>query len=545
MAMVVCPEIQAAEVGGAILAKGGNAADASVATAFAQAVVNPLMCSLSGTAILLHSDFRSSHSVINGEAAIGSGPVPRTWVETLTGRAEAIGRYKVPSEDNQIGPTSAMVPGMVAACHRLHQQSGSGLLSWRQLIDPSIRLAEHGFPIDAHLAGMWSGNRAVSTPAYPSVDDKFARDPVARAMFMKGGKDPYEIGDLFRQPVLAQTLDQLASAGAEDFYQGEISQAMGSDLEQRGSLVRTVDLENYEAVDQTPITGTFRNWSLVTTPPPSPGVQVLEMLAVVEQAGIDLERIEQPDGLDVVAQIMRAGFVDNRDIKSIPLERSQDWAERVMRPEGVAKWAQQIRSGQPVEGPQGLQMSTGTTHFVVVDSAGTGVSMTHSVGTKFGSGSVTPELGFLHNNFLGHFDPRPGHDMSIVAGRRIGSGLPTIARSDNGRKFIVGAPGGSRIITSIFQVLLEVLGRNTRTDEAVRKLRFHSEEGRLVHLEPGWPQDMADALGQLGNAVEWNTYQARVQAIGIEPDGTCTAGVDPRGGAYGTPDKAGPSPTGQ
>ncbi len=531
MAMVVCPEIQAAEIGGAVFANGGNAADAAVATAFAQTVANPLMCSLSGTAILLHTDFEANHAVINGEAAIGSRPVPEDWVETLSGRSEAIGRYLIPSEDNQIGPSSVMTPGMVAACDRLYRMFGSGRLSWRQLIDPSVRLAETGFQVDPQLADSWERNLTSSSPGYPSVEEKFRRDPVALDIFMKAGGAPYSVGDRFCQKVLAGTLDQLAETGADDFYRGEIGAVMAADLERRGSLVADADLKAYEAVDQDPIEGRFRDFSLVTTPPPSPGVQVLEMLAIVDALDCDLGKIDGAEGIDLVAKVMRAGFVDNRDIKSVPLAVSEEWTKGIMQPQRIAGWVEKVASGEPVPGPQNSHMSKGTTHFVVVDDDGVGVSMTHSVGTAFGSGSVTPELGFLHNNFLGHFDPRAGRDMSIVPGRRIGSGLPTIARNGDCRKLILGAPGGSRIITSIFQVLLEVLGRGTPVDKAVEKLRFHSEEGRIVHLEPGWPEGIAAAVAGLGNTVGWSTYQARVQAIGVDRDGRCTAGIDPRGGA--------------
>jgi gamma-glutamyltranspeptidase/glutathione hydrolase len=144
---------------------------------------------------------------------------------------------------------------------------------------------------------------------------------------------------------------------------------------------------------------------------------------------------------------------------------------------------------------------------------------------------VAPSLGVLHNNFLGHFDPRPGRPMSIVAGRRIGSGNPTIVRRDGKLRLTLGAPGGSRIISSTLQVLLHVLDHRIPVDAAVARKRFHSEEDALVHLEPGWPEATRTALEALGNVVRWNRYQARVQAIGVADDGALVAGADPRGGA--------------
>jgi gamma-glutamyltranspeptidase/glutathione hydrolase len=177
--------------------------------------------------------------------------------------------------------------------------------------------------------------------------------------------------------------------------------------------------------------------------------------------------------------------------------------------------------------------ASSTTHLVVVDEAGAIVTFTHSVGSVAGSGAVTPELGFLHNNFLGHFDPRPGRQMSILPGRRIGSGLPTVMRR-NGRSLVtIGAPGGSRIITSVLQTLVHFLDHGLSIDQAVSQLRFHSEEALLLHLEPGWDSSTAERLQALGLTVQSNAYQARVVAIAFDEAGRPTAGADPRGGAVG------------
>lgn len=530
MAMMVCPEPPAAQIGGQILAAGGNAADAAVAAAFAQGVSSPFMCGLGGTAILLHLDQGGKPTVLNGEAAIGSGRVPPVWVETLGARSEAIGRYHIPSEDNQIGATSAMVPGFVAACHALYERFGSGRLNWRELIEPSIRLAERGFQVYPNLALVWDKRADITAPAYPAMREKFDRDDNTRLIFMKAGDQPYQEGDLFRQPILAATLDQLASAGAQDFYTGAIGKTMASDLEHRNSLIRHSDLAAYTVIEQSALSSQFRGYSLLTTPPPSPGVQFLEMLGIVDALGADLGDPDRADTIHRIAQVMRAGFSDNRDIKAVPLAQAMEWAHSIMNPRRHADWARRIDAAQTVTGPASAS-STGTTHLVVIDNNGSAISFTHSVGSTGGSGAVTPGLGFLHNNFLGHFDPRAGKPMSIVPGRRIGSGMPTIALRDNKIKLVIGAPGGSRIITSIFQTVLEVLGRGTRVDAAVRKLRFHSEEENLIHLEPGWPEPVAAALRASGSGVQSNSYQARVQAIEVAADGCMIAGVDPRGGA--------------
>jgi gamma-glutamyltranspeptidase/glutathione hydrolase len=534
--MIVCPEPPAARIGGEILARGGNAADAAVAAAFAQGVTNPFLCGLSGTAILLHLDPAGRTTVLNGECAIGSGAVPPAWVTTLAGRAETIGRFIVGDEDNQIGPPSAMVPGFVATCWELHRRLGSGRIAWRELLAPSIRLAAHGFAVYPYIADAWSTSadgQASARPGYPSLMDKLDRDPAARAIYLKGGSEPYKVGDTLKQPAYGATLERLATDGADDFYTGRIAGVMAEDLERRKSLVRAADLAGYRVVEQKALTGSHGGLEILTTPPPSPGVQILEMLAILERLDFGKRAFDDPNTLDLLAQVMRAGFVDNRDIKAVLIEEADTWADAMMEPARIEAWAERICRGERITGSPERQ-GTGTTHLVVVDEDGAAVSFTHSVGSVAGSGSVTPELGFLHNNFLGHFDPRPGRQMSILPGRRIGSGAPTIVREDGRIRLVLGAPGGSRIITSILQTLLHVIDHRLSADVAVAMKRVHSEEDFLVHLEPGWPDTMREKLAAFGNTVAWNRYQARVQAIGVDASGALTAGADPRGGAVAT-----------
>lgn len=533
--MVVCPETPAAAIGGDILSRGGNAADAVVATAFAQGVTNPFLCGLGGTAILLAMDSQGGTTVLNGEAETGSGAVPAGWVGNLEGRAETIGRYILSDEDNQIGPRSVMVPGFVAACAELHRRFGSGRLGWAELLEPAIGLASKGFEVYPYIAEIWAREfqgRGPAAPGYPSIFQKFERDDVARAIYFRDGSNPYRTGDILRQPTCAQTLDHLARAGAEDFYTGEVGRLMGEDLHRRRSLVLPADIRNYRVREQQALLTHYHGHDIYTSPPPSPGIQLVEMLGIISHLDLASLPRESIEAVDMIAQVMRAGFADNRDVKAVLLPEADAWTATMADPERSRSWASRILRGGRIDGEPEKQ-GTGTTHVVAVDDEGLAISFTHSIGSVAGSGTITPELGFLHNNFLGHFDPRPGGAMSILPGRRIGSGMPTIVRKDRRTRLVIGAPGGSRIITSIFQVILNVIDRDIPVNVAAGLPRFHSEEGQLVHLEPGWPQEMKDALEALGCTVVWNKYQARIQAIGATADGELLAGPDPRGGAVG------------
>jgi gamma-glutamyltranspeptidase/glutathione hydrolase len=428
-----------------------------------------------------------------------------------------------------------MVPGFVATCWELFNRFGSGRLRWAELLEPAIRLAADGFAVYPYIVPGWAkgdDGQGSARPGYPTLREKFARDPDAAAIYMKPDGAGYELGDVLRQPAYAATLDQLARAGARDFYEGAIGRAMAADLARRESLVQQADLAAYRVVEQQALRGTYRGDEILTTPPPSPGVQLLQMLGILERTGVGSWSGDRAGTIATISAAMRAGFLDNRDIKAVLLDAAEEWAARVMQPSRLREWAGRIRAGDLIDGSVELP-GTGTTHLVVVDEAGAIVSFTHSVGSVAGSGTVTPELGFLHNNFLGHFDPRPGRQMSILPGRRIGSGLPTVVRRNGQRLLTIGAPGGSRIITSVLQTLVHFLDHGLPIDQAVAQLRFHSEEALLLHLEPGWDSGTAERLRAFGLTVQSNAYQARVQAIAFDASRTPVAGADPRGGAVG------------
>jgi gamma-glutamyltranspeptidase/glutathione hydrolase len=203
----------------------------------------------------------------------------------LRGRSEAIGRFIIDGEPNQIGPGSVMVPGFVAACHELFSRFGSGRLRWAELLEPAIRLAADGFAVYPYIVSGWAKDddgQGSSRPGYPTLRQKFAHDPAAAAIYMKPDGSGYAVGETLHQPAYAATLDQLARAGAQDFYEGAIGRAMGEDLSRRGSLVRPDDLAGYRIVEQQALRGAYRGDEILTTPPPSPGVQLLQMLAILE-----------------------------------------------------------------------------------------------------------------------------------------------------------------------------------------------------------------------------------------------------------------------
>jgi gamma-glutamyltranspeptidase/glutathione hydrolase len=529
MNMVVCPEPPAAKVGRDVFAQGGNAVDAAIAAAFAQAVTNPLLCGLGGTGLVYYHDGRKNQGlVLNAEVSIGSRPVPESWVEEYVGRAETVGRYIVESEANQVGHQSVMVPGFVRGCWVAFQRFGSGRLSWAELLAPSVGLARRGFEVYPYIAAFW--RHLEERPGYPGLMTKLHATPGATRFYLKPDRSPYEEGDRFIQPELADTIQRLAEAGGEDFYTGEIARAISEDMAKHGGFITAEDLQDFPVKEDPPLRGGYRGLE-VTSTPFSSGAHIIQMLQVLEH--FDLVKLghNTPEYIDTFARVQRATFADNVRLKGLSREDEDPLQEQVIRPERAAYWADRIRRGERII-VRGGAADGGTTHVTCMDSDRNVVTFTHSIGSLAGSGVITPGLGFLYNNFLGHYNPLPGHPDSIVPGKKLGGGLPAIILKEGKPYIAIGAPGGSRLITSVVQSIVNVVDHHMDMRTAVTVPRFHSEEEQLLFLEPAFPESTAEALRAMGNTVQRSTYMSRVQAILVRQDtGDLEAGPDPRGGA--------------
>lgn len=528
--LVVAPEPLAAEAGAQALRQGGNAADAAVAAAFAQCVVNPLLCGIGGTAVgLARRGPDGPVRVVDAAVTTGSLPVPRDWVSGYTGRSETIGRYIVEGEGNQIGHASVMVPGFVRGAQHLFTHFGSGRVGWHDLLEPAARLAADGFAVYPYIAGAWGDTE--DRPGYPALARKMAATPECARNYLKPDGRPYREGDHLVQPDLAKTLRRIAEEGPEEFYEGETGRRIAEDFEIHGGLFTAEDLRAYRVLEYEPVAGTYRGYRVEAVPPPASGAQLIEMLQTAEAMRLADLAHNSPEYIDLMARLMTATFFEHASLKlDPPYTVTLGVLTQTLDPAHAGRLAGVLRQRKP-DGPRSMVSNPGTTHVTVVDAEGTVVALTHSIGSLAGSGVVSPGLGILFNNFIGHFDPRPGRPDSIVQGKRGGGGCPAIL-FDGARLYIaIGAPGGSRINTAVFQTLLNAIDRGMPMAEAVAAPRFHSEEPDLIFLEPSFPEPVAEALRARGYKVQRSTYMSRVQAIQIEPDGRLAAGPDPRGGA--------------
>jgi gamma-glutamyltranspeptidase/glutathione hydrolase len=534
--MIVCPQPLAAKVGQDVLAAGGNAVDVAVAAAFVQSVVDPLMVGLGGTGLIHYYDGKTRESVIlNSEVAIGSRPVPERWIDEYVGRAETIGRYILKSEENQVGHWSVMVPGFVRGCWTVFQRYGSGKLSWSELLAPSAEIAERGFELDEYVGGQWRDLSEFpgfpnGKPGYPGLLTKLAATPDAGRIFLKPDGSVFQVGDQLVQPDLGRTIRRLMDAGGDDFYTGEIAGMLAADFEKHGGFITAEDLRDYPVLTEKPIRGHYRGLDIAATSVPSSGHQLIAVLQIMEHFDLATLGHNSAEYIDLFARAQRAIYSDCVGMKGLATEDAEPLVEAVLTDERAAYWADRIRRGDRID-VRGGAVNPGTTHLTVVDDDRNIVCFTHSVGSTAGSGVVVPGLGFLLNNFAGHLNPLPNRPDSIVAGKRVGGSVPTIVFKDGEPYIAIGAPGGSRLMTSTCQSIVNVVDFGMDMKTAVTVPRFHSEEAQLIFIEPAVPESTIEALRALGNEIERTTYMSRVQAIRFRPeDGEPEAGPDPRGG---------------
>lgn len=517
--IAACPEPPAADAARRVFEQGGNAFDASVAAAFAQGVANPLGCGLGGHASIQAYSARDDVVLyLNAAVAIGSGPGLNRILRTAAGRSERVGRYLMPGDMNQLGYSSIMIPGFSAGLGELATRFGSGRVEWRDLVRPAEELAAGGFDVYPYLASYYTFE-GEDRPGYPDVFRKLRQDERAAALYLPNGTPP-PVGYVLRQPDMAATLARIAEHGAADFYRGALAQDIARDLEAHDAPVTARDLASYTVRTEMPVVARWRDLTIQTSPPPTRGAVLVAMLRAVEDIDLSALGFNSPAYIDLLARATSAAFAEGAAVladpvfASVPVERLLT-RNRSDRPH--------VRTARPQAGERH------TTHVTAADGDGNVVSITHSIGSVTGAGVITPGLGFFYNNFLGHFNPEPGHHDSIVPGKRGGGGCPTIVFRNGRPVFAIGSSGGSRLVSAVFQSLLNVFVHGMDAQAAVSAPRFHCEEDGQLYLEPGVPAETAGALGRLGYEITRTSYMGCNQAALID-DGRMTGGSDPRGG---------------
>lgn len=536
--MVVSEHPLATDAGVAILERGGNAADAAVAVALALAVVHPQAGNLGGGgfAVWVAHDPTEAPRFLDFRETAPAACVPALFLD-------AAGQ-PVPERSLELGP-GVGVPGSPAGLWALQHELGR--LPFEEVAAPALALAREGFEVDPHLAAELLDER-----------EKLARHPGARALFFVGER-PLAAGERLVQPELARTLERFVQGGPEAFYRGETARAIVSELASVEGVMTAEDLAGYRVRWREPLRGWFRGLEIVTAPPPSSGgIVLLQVLAILDGFPLDEERMqvraEEPGntvGLSGRAlhwwiEALRLAFADRAEHLGDP-DHVDVPVARLLAPEHVT--AQRVSIGEQANPrvrstPLAPAREGGeTTHLSVLDAEGNALSLTTTLNTSFGSGIVARGTGVLLNNELDDFSIVAGtpNTFGLVGGganqlaplrRPLSSMTPVVVR-DGGQvvKYVLGSPGGPRIITSVLAVLLRLIVHEQELEAAVAAPRLHQQwSPTRTRLEPGWDPATRQALLDRGHELEDTPPFGHVQAIAVEIGGEPVGVSDPRGG---------------
>lgn len=507
------------------LKNGGNAVDAAVVAGFVLAVVQPRSGNIGGGGFMM---------VAPGDG----GPVealdyretaPAAATETLFQNSDG----EVDTRRSRFSHQASGVPGTVAGFALALERWGT--LSLAEALAPAIRLAEDGFDVPYRFTEGLEQARARLEPW-----------PETRRVFYKPDGSTWQPGERFRQPDLARTLKRLADHGADDFYRGETARLIAEEMARHDGLITLEDLAQYQPVIREPVKGQYRGYDIYAmSPPSSGGVHLIQMLNLLEPFELRASGHNSAQTLHLMVEAMRLAYADRSrylgdpDFVAVPVQGliSRAYADQTrerLNPD------QATASGEIEPGNPWRHESHETTHYSVVDRWGNAVSNTYTLNFSYGSGITVPGTGILLNNEMDDFSARPGtaNAFGLIGGeanriepgkRMLSSMTPTIVRQDGRNLLVTGTPGGSRIITTTLQVVLNVLEHGMNVQSAVEAPRIHHQWWPdQIFIEQGFSPDTLHLLEQRGHDITPTRSMGAAQSILIGTDGVIYGGADPR-----------------
>ena len=514
--MVVSQRKIASEVGAQILKEGGNAVDAAVATGLALAVVLPRAGNLGGGGfMIIHLKEEDRNIAIDYREKAPSGAFRDLFLD------ENGNYYK---KKAQFSLLSAGVPGSVAGFH--HALMNYGTLSWEEVLKPAIRLAEEGFEIPHDLANTLASKRYRA---------RLSSNEAAAKVFYKEDKSLYKAGEILVQNDLANTLRQLSEFGPDAFYKGEIAKLIVKEMERNGGLITLEDLSNYQIAERKPLNGQYKDYKIVSMPPSSSGgTHLIQMLNMLEEFPIKEMGFGSAESIHILAEVMKRAYADrskylgDTDFYKVPSSlTSKDYAKSLntfISKDKITP-SDEISAGNPFP-----YESPDTTHFSVMDSFGNAVSNTYTLNFSYGSGMMIPGTGMLINNEMDDFSSKPGtpngygllgSEANAIEGnkRPLSSMTPTIIFKNDEPYMVFGSPGGSRIITTVLQVALNVMDHDMNIAQAVHSPRIHHQWlPEILMIENGFGPDTERLLIEKGYKLYPSSTMGSVQAIMKEGD---------------------------
>ena len=534
--MVASQNEIASKIGADVVAAGGTAIDAVVATAFALAVVHPTAGNIGGGGFIVYRPAKGESVAYDFREMAPAKASPTMFLKD--------GQYSAEVHHNS--HLAVGVPGTVAGLHLAWKEQGK--LPWKRLVDPAVALARDGFIVTEGLAR-----------SLKNVMRTMQKYPASVAQFSKNGT-PYEAGETLKQPDLARTLERISAQGPAGFYQGETAMLLEKEMLANGGLITRDDLKNYAAKKRTPVRGSYRGHEVISMPPASSGgVALIEMLNVLEGYDLTSTGFASANTVHLMTEAMKRAYADRAHHlgdpdfnKEMPIARliSKEYATDLRKSIDQKRAAK--ASPTTFEWPH---ESDETTHISVVDGERNAVSMTYTLEQGYGVKIVVPGAGFLLNNEMGDFNAGP--ELTTAEGlvgtkpnlaepgkRMLSSMTPTILAKDGQLFMVSGSPGGRTIINTVLETIIDVVDFGMNAQEAIDAPRFHHQwlPDRIDFEKFGLSADTTAELERRGHTLREGGSQGVAQVIVYNAkEDMLEGGTDRRasdGGAVGVPGKA-------
>ena len=519
-AMAVASKYEVSQVGAEILKKGGNAVDAAVAMGFALGVCEPFTSGLGGGGLAtIHTAEGENYFIDFREVA----PAAATLDLYVDANGESNG-------NTRSGGLASGVPGEVAGL--LYMLDNYGTMSRQEVMEPAIRIATEGFTVSQYCAN-----------AIADAYETALQFPEMQKVYWDENGLPYEAGDVITNPDLAKTLQKIADEGADAFYTGEVAQAVVDSLAEYDGVMTLEDLANYEAQAITPVTGEYRGYQIISSPPPSSGgTHLIEILNILENFDVGALEVNSPEYCHLFAETFKLAFADRAQYMAdtaftdVPLGglTSQDYAD--LRAKSI-----NLDTAMEVAAPDDPSPyeHTDTTHFSIADADGNCVAITKTINYYFGSGVMVKGCGFMMNNQMDDFSTDAESVNKVEPGKKpLSSMSPTVVLKEDGSPFMVlGTPGGSRIFSGVAEVISRVIDHKMDLKTAVcvpkiwncsNKNNFQYEKALKGYEEYAVTEETAAALTEMGHGEIKTAASGAMQSIMFMEDGTLYGIGDPR-----------------
>lgn len=519
--IVVTAHPVATKIGLEILRNGGNAIDATIAVQFALAVCYPAAGNIGGGGFMIYRDADGKATTLDFREKAPAAAFADMFLDE---NGEAI------AELSQTAELAAGVPGTVDGMVQAFEKY-SKLKDWKRLLQPSIDIAKNGFYITERQANLLNKKRADF--------DKYNRGPTPF------NAKVYKKGDLMIQTDLAKTLMAIRDYGRSGFYDGWVADKIVKQMQNGNGIITKQDLADYKAKWRIPITTDYRGYEIISMPPPSSGgIALTQLLEMIEPYDIKKMGLHSVENIHLLVEAERRVYADrathlgDSDYYNVPVEMliNDNYIHSRMSnfDPTKASVSDSIRSGQAIE-------SLETTHFSIVDHEGNTVSLTTTINGAYGAKTVVQGAGFLLNNEMDDFSAKPGtpnmfgligaEANKIVPGKRMLSSMTPTIVTKNGKTFLTtGSPGGSTIITSVFQTIVNVIDHQMTASEAVAAPRFHHQwlPDEIRFEEKGFDQNVIDSLQKMGHAINQEGKIGKVECIYYNEDGLIEGAADIR-----------------